>query len=51
MDRGSCTFFWLWWSAVFAGVFADLGVQNVVFCVVNVVKLWWIVWLEVTAKN
>jgi hypothetical protein len=25
----------LWWSAVFAGVFANFGVQNVVFCVVK----------------
>jgi len=24
----------------FAGIFAKSGVQNVVFCVVNVVKLW-----------
>jgi hypothetical protein len=35
---------------VFAGVFANLGVQNVVFCVVNrggsVVKTW----LEITAN-
>jgi hypothetical protein len=23
-------FFWLWWSAGFAGVFANIGVQNVV---------------------
>jgi hypothetical protein len=26
-------------SAVFAGLFANLGVQNAVFCVVNVVEL------------
>jgi hypothetical protein len=25
----------LWWSTVFAGVFANFGVQNVVFCVVK----------------
>jgi hypothetical protein len=35
----------------FAGFFANLGVQNVVFCVVNVVKLWCNVWLETTEKS
>ena len=41
--------------AFFAGVFENLGVQNVVFCVVNdggfVVKVWWKMPLKPSAKN
>jgi hypothetical protein len=29
-----------WWKGVFVGDFANLGAQNVVFCVVNVVQTW-----------
>jgi hypothetical protein len=47
----SSAFFGAWWNVVFAGFFANLGVQNVVFCVVNVVKLWCNVWLETTEKS
>jgi hypothetical protein len=36
---------------VFAGVFVNPGVQNVVFCMVNVVMFMVNVWLEVTAKS
>jgi hypothetical protein len=35
----------LWWSGVFAGVFAKSGVQTWCFCVVNVVQSWTDVWL------
>jgi hypothetical protein len=40
----------VWWKGVFVGDFANLGAQNVVYCVVIVVQLWCIVWLEVEAN-
>ena len=40
---------------VFAGVFEDLGAQNVVFCVVDackiVVKVWWTMPRKCAAEN
>jgi hypothetical protein len=45
----------VWCFLVFAGGFAKNGVQNVVFCMVNVVNIvvseWWLVALNLASKN
>jgi hypothetical protein len=44
--RNDFGIFLMWWNRVFAGVFANCGAQNVVFCMVNVVQMWRFVWLK-----
>jgi hypothetical protein len=37
-------------NVVFTGVLQKMGCKTWCFCMVNVVSLWWLVWLEVPLK-